>query len=252
MNTNAQLVIKDLRERGARFSLVEGDRILVSPPELLSDEDRAMIREHRDEIFAWLKKQSDKQSQSAIEPMDEIKALPRDEQIPAFLALGNNNGVGWQFGRNGESMLYGNGRAWPSFIEFARENVGRIMAALPGAVTGGDGTLHVIGEVADSVPPPLEIVFPVPELVPPWCGGPRGDDAIRAALVEKAIAAIQQRHWARTDGSRDSWTQDELTRARKKLSEIVEVNDRATTVSNYKICITKRTGEVLEVKRYDG
>jgi len=55
VNTNAQLVINDLIGRGARVSLVEGDRILVAPPGLLSDEDRARIRAHKDDIISILK-----------------------------------------------------------------------------------------------------------------------------------------------------------------------------------------------------
>jgi len=49
----------DLEARGARFELVKGGRFRVIPPHLLSSDDVAFLREHRDQARLVIEYQAD-------------------------------------------------------------------------------------------------------------------------------------------------------------------------------------------------
>jgi hypothetical protein len=239
---SAQLVIKDLTERGARFSLLEGDRILVAPPELLSDEDRARIRAHKDDIISILRTAAaDEDASYAMpDPVPAILLLARHQLAAKVIEICFSNGIGLQV-RDGRLTVITNGRAWPSLIAAIEQYAGAICLLLPGQVTGCDGTVSVIGAVRDSPPPPIEVTRYVTEPRPSWNGGPPDSEQKEAWITGALKAATHQ-----------GWTAEQLEHARERLTEIIEPGDQVESASNYKIIVRKRCGGgTVEVRRFD-
>ena len=104
----------------------------------------------------------------------------------------------------------------------------------------------MIGTVRNSPPPAIEVARPVIEPRPSWNGGPPESEQLQA-WIDGAIRAAAYHHTAQDPG----WTPEQLERAREKLGEILEPGDRIESASNYKITVRKRSGQTLEVPRYD-
>ncbi len=258
MNTNAQLVIKDLIERGARFSLVDGDRILVAPPELLTDEDRASIRAHKDGIISILKADKPENagtpdpihacedaSHAMPDPVPAIEAAGRAQAAVALIQLCMSQGIG--IAPSGDGLIvYSNNRLWGTLAEALSRHAAAIAVAMPGQIGITSVTLKIVGRVLDRPPGPVEIARPVIEPLPPWMGG-GPDSEQKEAWIVAALKAARQHHSASDPG----WTSEQLERARQKLGQTLEPGDQVESASNYKIIVAKRGGEKVEVLRYD-
>lgn len=64
MNLTPDAIVRNFNERGLEFSLA-GEHVAVTPAEQLSDDDRAVIRENRDAIAAYIRARDESEAHQA-------------------------------------------------------------------------------------------------------------------------------------------------------------------------------------------